>query len=297
MSRKGFTLIELLVVVAIIALLISILLPSLNRARDQAKFVVCASNLRNIGQALLQYNLDTDFFPAAYKYGQDGGARFDGVAWAPRIRAYINEKALEEKNFRLYRQDESAHGPEVQLFWCPNEEPEWYWKPQYSARSLERMYEYNGVNTAPAYGYADNERPHAWDEPMCYGYNDWGEREFTQFNLGLGTSASSEDPKLKEVAVSDVRAPSEMIAIAGSTPDAFWDSVIDPIEDSAALGGPDESPTGRHNEGLGVLFTDGHAEYLKREDIKSTEPWKIRRWNSSNLPVEEMMKNPARWRP
>ncbi len=59
-ERSAFTLIELLVVVAIIALLIAILVPTLNGAREQAKKVVCLANLSNMGKAFAQYSSEDD---------------------------------------------------------------------------------------------------------------------------------------------------------------------------------------------------------------------------------------------
>ena len=82
MNRNGgvcraFTLIELLVVVAIIALLISILLPALSRARERGRITVCQANLRHIAMAANAYLLEFDDLPWALpaSRGPAGGAQ------------------------------------------------------------------------------------------------------------------------------------------------------------------------------------------------------------------------------
>lgn len=74
-KRKGFTLVELLVVISIIALLVSILMPALGKAREQAKDAICLVNTRSIGQTLQLYVMDfDDKFSPTWFYDDGTGA-------------------------------------------------------------------------------------------------------------------------------------------------------------------------------------------------------------------------------
>src|SRR5688572_19634179 len=74
-TRTGFTLVELLVVIGIIALLVSILLPTLNRAREQAMRTKCLANLRSIGQMVVMYeNMFKGQIPIGFNVGAPDNA-------------------------------------------------------------------------------------------------------------------------------------------------------------------------------------------------------------------------------
>jgi prepilin-type N-terminal cleavage/methylation domain-containing protein len=88
-SQKAFTLIELLVVIAIIAMLLSIVAPSLKKARQAAERTVCAAQLGQIGKAFEMYQMSTNY--RRFPIRNNGSFEEQNLYWMGKIADYIGE--------------------------------------------------------------------------------------------------------------------------------------------------------------------------------------------------------------
>lgn len=82
LSPRGFTLVELLAVIAIIGLLVSLLLPALQSARETARVVQCRNNIRQLGQAVLGHEAAFKTFPPATQWVPGTSDGLPDVPWA-----------------------------------------------------------------------------------------------------------------------------------------------------------------------------------------------------------------------
>ncbi|MBN1554350.1 MAG: type II secretion system protein [Phycisphaerae bacterium] len=155
-ARKGFTLIELLVVIAIISLLVSIMLPSLQKAKELARQVVCQSNLKNLQMTFNFYLNDHD---GVYPFYSDPSIPSGTpAAYASRW----HRRFLEE--FEYYTEKE--------LLWCPaSQNPDSQTEAGKEKRYDNGRIEY-GYSTAFSHNYDDPDNVEVWQELQASDLHD-----------------------------------------------------------------------------------------------------------------------------
>ena len=232
MQRKAFTLIELLVVIAVIAVLMAILMPALNRAREQGKRAMCMGHLKQIQLAWAIYADENDgklVNGDADEYGDLGGFHTNEDPWVYKDWSRANEQklTLELKEARI---KEGALWPYVQnlkAYHCPTGS---------IAKTELRMFSFmdsmnvkdwtrTGNNVGP-FGYAFKKRANI-AEPgrrMCV-MDDGGTGGKTQGGWTVYTNTYR-----------------------------WWDPV--PL---------------RHGKGTTIAYVDGHVEHMKYGDNRTLE--------------------------
>jgi prepilin-type processing-associated H-X9-DG protein/prepilin-type N-terminal cleavage/methylation domain-containing protein len=244
----GFTLVELLVVIGIIAVLMSILLPTLGRVRDQAKTIKCGSNLRQIGTAANTY-----------------AGTYNG-----QLAPWTN----------LNRWSDPTNPNEVvdPYHRDANNEVDVYWGVRYAlAGTLPRVIFNCPTETRTNDAGRDNDATYTHYGLNGYGIgltNDERDQKFgSRTEFSLFTSFRSQWIGRR---ISRIRNPTQTIFCLDSgevTIDGNHDTFDDWQQHAVSL----QPEWLRHNKRANVLFCDGHVGQLSREEQADTR-WYTGRW-------------------
>lgn len=93
-QKRGFTLVELLVVIAIIGVLVALLLPAVQSAREAARRNTCKNNLRQVGLAMHNYETSFSHLPPGYEYSLGNEGNELGYSWGARILPFMELQPL-----------------------------------------------------------------------------------------------------------------------------------------------------------------------------------------------------------
>lgn len=123
--RQAFTLVELLVVIAIIGILIALLLPAVQAAREAARRSQCTNNLKQIALAFHNY-VDTHKVFPAYQYHVEGTSSWHGHGALTMALPYLEQGPVYDKVTFYYRWDDGGRQPDevkIGTFLCPTDSP------------------------------------------------------------------------------------------------------------------------------------------------------------------------------
>jgi len=158
--RRAFTLIEVLVVIAIIGTLVGLLLPAVQAARDSARRTQCANNLKQIGLALLSYEVANKTLPSGYvsEYTSNGDDTGPGWGWCSFILPQMEEQAISKViDFKLPIEDarNGVRVANISSFFCPTDSIPRVWQAKSrtaSGEPLELICEVAASNYVGMYG-------------------------------------------------------------------------------------------------------------------------------------------------
>jgi prepilin-type N-terminal cleavage/methylation domain-containing protein/prepilin-type processing-associated H-X9-DG protein len=255
-QKSGFTLIELLVVISIIALLVSILLPSLNQAREKAKQVVCSTNIKASCFANLMHADQYGFYVPG--------------CWVQN-KQYLEllEVPADIIAFNVTHNKGDAYV--TQGLQCPSS-PAGKYGPQ---EAMNRGLAWTGLS----YGYNEGGE----HVPAKYGFSYRGVMNPTPEMIAASPMTDSKPQKFFKPSV--IAGPSEKLMFIDANtydvnsnnqaPDEFYQSPNSTInyelywdiykeESTAAV---KSAPMYRHSEGANIAFFDGHVSRLQKEEI------------------------------
>ena len=304
---RAFTLVELLVVIGIIAVLISILLPSLNKARRAARAVQCASNIRQLVMAEIQYFTNNKYHFSPY-YNGSGGTLFQ-IEWMQQIN-----RPLEMNKLRLC--------PEAST---PNPEYIGQWNKANNTPNMPGGAFCNWGPGGQALTYYENTADLTKKTGLegSYGYNGYCLREHPSGNNGT-LAGASQAGNLKYLWVPPFKKTAEIPIIF----DAVWPTAWpkDPVQ-AAAIGRAGEGVPGnlylpgngangmdignnwkrvvmaRHGMAINVGFLDGHVTKVELPELwnlawhgpsKGADAWQVPTDNTN--PTRLQIKNEIRAR-
>lgn len=275
--QSGFTLIELLVVMAVIAILIGLLLPAVQSARDSARKAQCINNLKQIGLALHQYDSAQKVFPPGYisNFDTQGNDTGPGWGWASMLLPYVEQSAVFASiNFNLsieIPQNQTSRLVTFKNFLCPSDTVAsswWAYKRDPGGVPTQQICQVGPSNYAGMYGTID---PGIDGDGIFFRNSNIGIREITD-GTSLTIAAGERSHKLGEATwvgsvTNTILYPSNNDGVGYPRTESAPGMVLG---HSGGRRGPGD-PMGEVNQfhslhyggGVIFLFADGHCNFLK----------------------------------